>query len=105
MKFFDSIKEALEDLEQRGFGYDFNEDKDKIYERYKTSEFSLSEFKIVEVYRFEGTSNPSENAIVYAIESEKYNIKGYLVNAYGMYSESGFAEMVSAMELVHNEVI
>ena len=48
-------------------------------------------------YRFEGLSDPGDEAVVYAISSAKYNLKGTLVNGYGIYSEPLVDEMVKAL--------
>lgn len=40
-------------------------------------------FDIVEVYRYEGNTDPSDEATVYAIES-KTGLKGVLVTGYGV---------------------
>ena len=57
------------------------------------------EFKVDKYYRFEGESNPSDSAILYAISSDKYQLKGVLVNAYGIYSESVTDEMVEKLDI------
>jgi len=101
---YDSINEAIEGLKSREFIYDFNLDVNCICAPAKTTKFSSQEFKIVEVYRFEGMTNPSESSIVYGIESAKYKLKGYLVNAYGIYSDARSAEFASKMEIEHHEV-
>jgi hypothetical protein len=54
-------------------------------------------FHIRETYRFEGASNPSDEEVVYAIES-KDGQKGVLVDAYGMYSESLSEAMVEKLQ-------
>lgn len=52
------------------------------------------EFKVDTFYRFEGDSNSSNAAIRYAISSERKQLKGTLVNAYGISSETVIDEML-----------
>ncbi|MEO6902709.1 MAG: cupin domain-containing protein [Bacteroidia bacterium] len=59
---------------------------------------SSDEFVVDKHYRFEGLSDPADEAIVYAISSTKGNIKGTLVNGYGIYSESVTNEMLQALK-------
>jgi hypothetical protein len=44
--------------------------------------YTPSEVKIASFYRFEGESDPADNAIVYAIETND-KVKGLLIDAYG----------------------
>jgi hypothetical protein len=44
--------------------------------------YTPSEVKIKNFYRFEGESDPADNAIVYAVETND-GIKGILIDAYG----------------------
>ena len=53
-----------------------------------------SEFHVDKVFRFEGFTNPDDESILYAITSPKYNLKGLLVEAYGMYADSISKEMM-----------
>ncbi|ATL47948.1 hypothetical protein COR50_12645 [Chitinophaga caeni] len=60
---------------------------------------------IIKTYRFEGDSNPSDAAILYLIENEKEEI-GYLINAYGAYSDfdgDDFDEMIRNMPIEDRE--
>ena len=57
-----------------------------------------SDFRIDEFYRFEGASNPDDNSIVYAISSNQ-GIRGVLVDAYGVYSDSLTEEMIDKLKI------
>lgn len=61
--------------------------------------FNPEDFKIVEVYRYEGDSDPADEAIVYAIES-KNGLKGVLVNGYGISAETLSSEMAKKLSMV-----
>jgi len=80
-------------LNKRGFTYDFNLQKDCVYCNDK--KFNPYEFHIVETHRFENMSDPSDDTVVYAIVSQKNDIKGILVNACGIYSDSNSFELIS----------
>jgi hypothetical protein len=60
-----------------------------------------NEFEITEVYRFEGDSDPADEAIVYAIES-KHGEKGVLVNGFGIYSDSVSDELIEKLKVQHH---
>lgn len=53
------------------------------------------DFVIDEVHRFEGDTDPGDENVLFAISSDKYNIKGLLVNAFGMYSDSFSGKLIS----------
>ncbi len=82
-----TLSETLNELRTKGYTEDFNVRTDCIICR--DGQFSLhpEDFIVDHYYRFEGETNPSDSAILYAISSEKHNLKGVLVNAYGIYSD------------------
>jgi len=79
---YDTVSEAINDLKERGYTLDFNLQKDKLVCDILPLTLQPDEFEITESYRFEGDSNPDDEAIVYAIES-KHGHKGVLVNGFG----------------------
>jgi hypothetical protein len=88
MKNFESMVDAIEDLNKRGFTADLSMDEDTINSKKDNIEMYADEFEIAEFYRFEGATNPSDMSIVYGIISDKHNLKGVLVNAYGTYANN-----------------
>jgi hypothetical protein len=81
---YQSPSHAINDLKQRGYTEDFNLKENCLI--CNDQQFNPDEFEIKEVYRFEGNSDPGDEAIVLGIESSK-GIKGILVNGYGYSSE------------------
>lgn len=81
---YDSPVHAIEELKKRGFTEDFNLRDNCIV--CNDQKFNVDQFEIKEVYRFEGDSDPGDEAIVLGIESSN-GIKGILVNGYGYSSE------------------
>ena len=47
-----------------------------------TQTYRAEDLKIVKSYRFEGDSNPDDNAVLYVIEDSLGN-KGYIIDSYG----------------------
>jgi hypothetical protein len=85
---YDTVSEAVNDLQKQGYTFDFLVDETKECLICKAHpELSPDEFQIDAIYRFEGNSNPDDEAVVYAVSSEKYKIKGVVVNSYGVYSD------------------
>jgi hypothetical protein len=75
-----TISEAIDQLKTQGFTLDFNLDKNRF--KVGEQEYTADEFEIVDLYRYEGPSDPADEATVYALAS-KSGIKGILVTGYG----------------------
>jgi hypothetical protein len=99
MPAYDTVLDALNGLKQRGYTLDFNLAFDHLKCTEKNVSFSPAEFEIVEHHRFEGASNPDEEAAVYAIQSKDGKVKGTFVSAYGIYSESLSDEMLQKLQM------
>ncbi|HWB62650.1 MAG TPA: hypothetical protein VG603_03995 [Chitinophagales bacterium] len=85
MKSYETITEAVADLKKRGYDRDFNLRETRIECTTSGKQLSPEEFEITEVYRFEGNTDPGDEMVLYAIESND-GMKGTLVNAFGPYS-------------------
>jgi len=99
MKTYDTVTEALKDLKQRGFATDFNIAFDKIMCSENKICLNPGEFEIVEIYRFEGDTDPGDENVVYAIESKDGTIKGSMSSAYGTYAETFSNEMIQKLSM------
>ncbi|MFN8282172.1 MAG: phosphoribosylpyrophosphate synthetase [Chitinophagales bacterium] len=97
---YDTVSEAVNDLQNRGYTSDFNLNHDVDFIICNKTSVSLSpeDFDIDEVYRFEGEIDPGDETIVYAISSVRFNIKGIIVNAYGMYADNTASRIVKYLD-------
>ena len=96
---YDTVSEAMKALSAQGYVTDFSimTDKECIVCNRTALELSPDDFEIDEIHRFDGMSDPGDDMIVYAISSDKYNIKGLVVNAYGMYSDTTASKIVDKL--------
>jgi hypothetical protein len=97
---YDTVAEAVKGLKQRGYTIDFKLEPDRISCPITPLSLTPADFEITEFYRFEGDSDPADEAIVYAIESKEGN-KGVLVNGFGISSEEVGEEMVEKLAMRH----
>jgi hypothetical protein len=97
---YDTVSEATNDLKKRGYNIDFNLEFDCIKSHEATISLKAPEFEITEVYRFEGNSDPGDEAVVYAIES-KHGQKGVLVNGFGISADAVSDEMIEKLKVKH----
>ncbi|ARN76712.1 phosphoribosylpyrophosphate synthetase [Nonlabens spongiae] len=81
-KAYDTVTEATEDLQSKGYTIDFDLVENGVSSKELKKEWQAEELEVVEFYRFEGMTNPGDNMILYAIEC-KGGEKGILVDAYG----------------------
>ncbi|MFT3933692.1 MAG: phosphoribosylpyrophosphate synthetase [Chitinophagaceae bacterium] len=97
---YDTLSEAVNDLKLRGYNIDFNIVADRLVNHHKTLSLSPEEFEIAEIYRFEGDTDPADEAVVYAIES-KHMLKGIVVNGYGPGSDAASNELIKKLKEKH----
>ncbi|HWJ91287.1 MAG TPA: hypothetical protein VNR87_09260 [Flavisolibacter sp.] len=93
---YDSVAHAIDELRKKGFTEDFNLQENCIV--CNAQQFNRDQFEIREVVRFEGDSDPGDEAIVYGIESHN-GLKGVLVNGYGYSSEPMGEEIAQKLRM------
>lgn len=89
-----TVSEALEKLRKQGYITDFNLQENCIV--CQQGKFEPQDFEIVDVYRYEGDTDPADEATVYAIES-RTGLKGVLVTGYGASVDSMSAAMLGKL--------
>ena len=99
MHSYDTVTAAVNGLKKRGYTLDFSLSGHCLV--CGIDQFNPADFEIVEVYRFEGDSDPADEAAVYGVEGSG-NRKGVLVTGYGISSEGVSTEMVKKLS-IHKE--
>lgn len=62
--------------------------------RYKTDEVAVINF-----FRFEGASDPEDNAILYVLQTND-GLKGTLIDAYGLYNDQRISRFISQVSAI-----
>jgi hypothetical protein len=89
-----TVSEALELLRKQGFTVDFNLEENCI--ACANGKFDADSFEIVDVYRYEGNTDPADEATVYAIRSNT-GVKGVLVTGYGANADNVSPEILKKL--------
>lgn len=93
-----TVTDAINQLRKKGFTVDFNLQKNRLV--VGEMEFTADEFEIDEVYRYEGDSDPADEATVYAISS-KSGVRGTLVTGYGASADPESEEILEKLHYRH----
>lgn len=91
MYHYATVSKALQDLADKGFTTDFNLEEDRI-------KAHCDEFEIVEIYRYEGETDPGDEATVYGIKS-KDGEKGVFVAGNSSFTEGSAAMMLHNLSI------
>jgi len=97
MNIYESLADALADLRKRGYDSDFETETMGLYCGDLDMRLDPEDFHVTEIYRFEGNSNPGDNAVLYAISSS-FGIKGTLVDRQGSNNTNLNAEMAKKLQ-------
>lgn len=95
---FGTLSETINGLIKLGYTHDFNIKSECIVCHQTNIILSPDDFQIDKVYRFEGASDPDYQSILYAISSIKYDVKGTLVNGYGISSDEASSKLVEKLK-------
>ena len=97
MKTFETLTEAIKDLQDRGYQRDFNLRENCIECGQSGTQLSPEEFEITETYHFDGSTDVDDEVVLYVIESHT-GLKGILINAYGVYSDTISDGLISKLK-------
>ncbi|WP_018342330.1 hypothetical protein [Cytophaga aurantiaca] len=89
-------------LEEKGFNTQFLVSKEGIKSVASDRLYKPEQVSIVDFYRFEGNSDPEDNAIVYAIEAISGE-RGLLIDAYGSEADANISDFVVHIESIHKK--
>lgn len=86
----ETLSLCISELNRQGYVADLNRPDASIWRE-------PGAFDIDAVYRFEGLTDPADQAILYAITSDKFGIKGVLVNGYGLSADTPTADLAQQL--------
>ncbi len=75
---YDSLSQAVNSLTEKGFKESFVAKEDRLKASYSKREYLPSELKVLQTFRFEGMTNPSDQSTLLAVEA-KDGLKGTLI--------------------------
>ncbi|MDB4924129.1 phosphoribosylpyrophosphate synthetase [Mucilaginibacter sp.] len=95
-----TVTEAIEQLRKQGFTLDFNLKENQLL--IGEQAYPADEFEIVDLYRYEGASDPGDEATVYALASPA-GVKGILVTGYGASSDPIATETLNKLHYKYQQ--
>jgi hypothetical protein len=99
MKDYGTLSQAINILKlEEGYEFDFNLMDEKIELKAESKSYHPDDFEVDKVLRFEGMSNPDDNAILYCIHT-KDGKKGTLVDGYGISGGQISKELMARLDL------
>jgi len=93
-----TLDHTIDHLNRRGFTGHFGVIEEGLREFGTGGTFRADELRIRECFRFEEASDPSDTAIVYAIES-RTGVRGTLVDAFGVYANPTISEFMTRVAI------
>ena len=97
----ETLSDAVRRFEEQGFDDAFRAEGPKLRALRAGRSFAPEELVIDEVARFEGTSDPQDEAVLFALRSEDRSVRGTLVAAYGPQGDPATGELVRRLESAH----
>ena len=89
MYHYATVSKALEELAEKGYKIDYNLKEEEIIN-------SPENFTIEEIYRYEGESDPGDEATVFGIKSSSGD-KGIFVAGLNAYTEKSAAKVLNEL--------
>lgn len=103
MPYMKSMSTCLNRMVTDGYTEDFKVTEQGLESLNHPHNYSPEQIDIVNFFRFEGESDPDDNAILYVIEAND-GIKGTLIDAYGTYSDSKISTFMKDVESIRKKL-
>ena len=98
----DTLSSCINALTVKGFTTQFAITEEGLKSLSTEVVYRPEDIKIVSFYRFEGESDPADNSILYAIETNRGE-KGTLNDAYGIYGDAGVSAFIKEVEEIRKK--
>jgi hypothetical protein len=103
MPYMKSLSICLNRIIADGYDEDFKVSDNGLEALHAGTRYTPEQVNIVNFFRFEGYSDPDDNAILYIIETTD-GIKGTLIDAYGLYNDIKTSQFIQDVETIHKKM-
>jgi len=97
-----TMTDCVNSLAIKGYTESFRATKSGLKALSDETIYSSSDVSIANFYRFEGQSDPSDNAIIYVLETNDGR-KGLLIDAFGVDADSVINEFILQVEEIQKK--
>lgn len=101
--FMNTLSSCITKVVKDGYTENFSVSEDGMSSSTNEKIYHPNEVKIINFYRFEGQSDPSDSAILYVIETADGS-KGTLTDAYGAYSDHSVDAFIKEVEEIQKTI-
>lgn len=101
--FMNTLTSCVNKVVKDGYVDSFKVTQQGLYSASKDKNYQPEQVRVINFYRFEGQSDPGDNAIMYVIETEDGQ-KGTLIDAYGAYSDNSVNAFMDKVEEINKKV-
>ena len=99
-----SLSTCLNKMISDGYVDDYKVTERGLESLQKGTVYRPDQVQIINFFRFEGMSDPDDNAILYIIETDDGG-KGTLIDGYGIYTEPRIATFMKEVESIQKKVV
>jgi hypothetical protein len=97
-----TLSECINDAVKKGYKENFKISGNKMQTEDKKSSYRAENTVISNFYRFEGNSDPQDNAVLYLIKTEDGK-KGILIDAYGAYADENISNFIGEVDEIQKK--
>jgi hypothetical protein len=97
-----TLSECINDAVKKGYKENFKISGNKMQTEDKKSSYRAENTVISDFYRFEGNSDPQDNAVLYLIKTEDGK-KGILIDAYGAYADENISNFIGEVDEIQKK--
>lgn len=92
-----SLSSCLNKMISDGYDEDFKVTERGMESLQKGKLYQPEQIRVINFFRFEGMSDPDDNAILYVVETDD-GLKGTLVDGYGVYDDANISRFMRDVE-------
>lgn len=96
------LSSVEDEMRENGFIEDFKVEDEALKVNGTDKAYTPEQVKIVNFFRFEGSSDPGDMSILYAIETHD-GVKGTLVDAFGTYSNPEVDDFIKQVQEINKK--
>lgn len=97
-----TLSTCMASILKLGYEENFKVKNGKLYAPSAEKAYHPASTHIDNFYRFEGASDPADNAVLYAITTDD-GTKGMLLDAYGTYADEAVNKFIKDVQDIHKE--